>query len=30
MTTRIEKLDQTLYPAYARNGDDPLFRERIL
>ncbi|MFZ1829325.1 MAG: class I SAM-dependent methyltransferase [Candidatus Competibacteraceae bacterium] len=30
MTTLIEKLDQTLYPTYARNWDDQLFRERIL
>ena len=26
----VEKLDRALYPSYARNGDDPLFRERIL
>ena len=30
MTTLIEKLDRALYPSYARNGDDQLFRERIL
>lgn len=30
MTPLIEKLDHVLYPAYARNCDDPLFRERIL
>lgn len=30
MTTLVEKLDRTLYPTYARNWDDQLFRERIL
>ncbi|MCC8998176.1 MAG: class I SAM-dependent methyltransferase [Candidatus Contendobacter sp.] len=30
MTTLIAKLDQALYPSYARNWDDQLFRERIL
>lgn len=30
MTSLVEKLDRALYPDYARNGDDPLFRERIL
>lgn len=30
MTTLVEKLDRALYPGYARNWDDQLFRERIL
>ena len=30
MITLVEKLDQTLYPGFARNWDDQLFRERIL
>ena len=30
MTSLVAKLDHVLYPTYARNGDDPLFRERIL
>ncbi|MFZ1640655.1 MAG: hypothetical protein WAV07_04305 [Candidatus Contendobacter sp.] len=30
MTTLVEKLDRALYPTYARNWDDQLFRERIL
>ena len=30
MTTVIEKLDRALYPHYARNWDDELFRQRIL
>jgi SAM-dependent methyltransferase len=30
MTTLIEKLDHALYPGYARNWDDQLFRERVL
>ncbi|RUQ32323.1 MAG: class I SAM-dependent methyltransferase [Candidatus Competibacteraceae bacterium] len=30
MTTLVEKLDRALYPDYARNWDDQLFRERIL
>ena len=29
-TTLREKLDRALYPSYARNWDDQLFRERIL
>lgn len=30
MTTLIAKLDRSLYPHYARNWDDELFRQRIL
>ena len=30
MTTVIAKLDRALYPHYARNWDDELFRQRIL
>ena len=30
MTALVEKLDRALYPTYARNWDDQLFRERIL
>ena len=30
MTSLVEKLDRALYPTYARNWDDQLFRERIL
>ena len=30
MPTLTEKLDRALYPSYARNWDDQLFRERIL
>ena len=30
MTPLVEKLDRALYPTYARNWDDPFFRERIL
>ncbi|MDS4020239.1 MAG: class I SAM-dependent methyltransferase [Candidatus Competibacter sp.] len=30
MATLVEKLDRALYPTYARNWDDQLFRERIL
>jgi len=31
VTTLVEKLDRAaLYPTYARNWDDQLFRERIL
>ena len=26
----VEKIDRTLYPGFARNWDDQLFRERIL
>jgi len=30
MSSMIEKIDQRLYPGYARNWDDQMFRERIL
>jgi predicted RNA methylase len=30
MATLVEKLDCALYPDFARNGDDQLFRERIV
>ena len=30
MTPLVEKLDRALYPGFARNWDDQLFRERIL
>ena len=30
MNPLTEKLDQALYPGFARNWDDQIFRERIL